>query len=110
MRGLGRLRYDIYAMSTPYFIPIIDLNVLVQDDIDTVRQQYVDYSIKLPYKYRFELTGGPVIIPTEPILDEVFLLACPCYRDWADDPDARCEVTSRFRSPDRNRDPDVDGR
>lgn len=110
LRGLGRLQYDIFAMSAPNLIPIIDLNVMVQDDIDTVRQQYIDYTIKLAYKYRFLLTGGPVIIPTEPILDEVLLLACPCYRSWAGDLNARCVLTSTFRSPVRNRDPDVDGK
>ena len=70
-------------MSAPYSIPIIDINVMVQDDIDTVRQQYIDYTIKLPYKYRFQLTGGHGIIPTEPILEEIFSFVCPCYREWA---------------------------
>ncbi len=103
VRGLGRLQYDIFAMSAPYLIPIIDRNVMVQDDIDTVRQQYIDYLIKLPYKYRFQLTGGSVVIPTEAILLDVFELVCPCYRDWAGDPDARFEITSSYRSPDHNR-------
>ncbi len=109
-RGLGRLKYNIFAMSTPYFIPIIDLNVLTQDDIDTVQQQYVDYSLKLPYKYRFELTGGHAIIPTEAILETVFSEVCPCYRDWAGNANARCVLTSTFRSPDRNRSPEINGR
>jgi len=109
-RGLGRLEYNIYAVSTPYFIPIVDLNIMVQDDIDTVRQQYVDYTIKLPYKYRFELTGGPVIIPTEAILTLVLDRVCPCYRAWARNINARCVLSSSFRSPDRNRDRDVNGK
>jgi len=108
-RGLGRLQYSIFAVSTPYFIPIWDLNVMVQDDIDTVRQQYVDYTIKLPYKSRFALWEGHSIIHPEPVLLGVFASVCPCYRLWAGNANARCEITSSFRSPDHNRDPDVGG-
>jgi len=103
VRGLGRLEYDIHAISTPYFIPITDLNTIVQDDIDTVRQQYVDYEIKLPYKSRFELWEGHTIIHTEPILLSIYLAVCPCYRTWAGVANARCVLTSTFRSPEHNR-------
>jgi len=104
VRGLGRLEYDIHAISTPYFIPITDLNVMVQDDIDTVRQQYVDYAIKLPYKSRFVVWEGHAIIHTEPILLAIYLSVCPCYRTWAGVANARCVLTSTFRSPVYNRD------
>jgi hypothetical protein len=69
----------------------------------------VDYDIKLPYKYRFALWEGHTIIHTEPILLGIYLAVCPCYRTWAGVANARCEITSTFRSPDHNRDPDVGG-
>lgn len=105
IRGPGPLQYSIVATALipPHWLPIWDLNMLYQDDIDTVRQQYVDYSIKLPYKSRFELSVMKVIIPTEEILIQVFDQAAEFYREWAADPDARFKITSSFRSPDVNR-------
>jgi len=102
-RGTGRLEYVIYAMTGSNNIALVDSIVMVQDDIDIVRQQYVDYHINMPYKNRFRLAGGSVIIPTERILTTVSDRVGSCYRAWAGDINARFELLTSYMSPDRMR-------
>jgi hypothetical protein len=102
-RDLGLLEYRIYATAGPNFIPITDIHRLKQDDIDTVRQQYIDYHLRLPYKSRFRFLDRHVEIHPEGILFEVFYGTRPCYELWAGVPNATFGISSGFRSPDYNR-------
>jgi len=104
-RGSWPLNYDLFASVNPDVIRIYDVNRLVQDVIDVVRQQYVDYQIKLPYKSQFVEDPAGAIIPSiyrEPLY-QIFNETKQAYRNWAGDPNAYFVVSSGYRTPDHNR-------
>jgi hypothetical protein len=104
IRGAGPLEYRIRATVNPYILPLSDVNRIIQDDIDTVRQQYIDYHLKLPYKSQFVI-AVPIEIPAEyrTILYDIFEATRSAYRIWADNPSAYFVVSSGYRTPEKNR-------
>ena len=105
-RGHDPLDYAIKATVNPYVIPLTDVNRIRQDVIDTVRQQYRDYILKLPIKSDFEvgLIEGVTIPETYRVsLYDIFYATQQAYREWAGDPNAFFRVSSGYRSPRKNR-------
>jgi hypothetical protein len=102
IREEGPLGFNIRAVVNPNITPISVTNQIKQDNIDTLRQQYVDFSIKIPFKSRIDIGAEPTVIPTAEILFEVFDMAENFYREWCNNPDARFVITSQYRSPVHN--------